>query len=284
MVVGSVCDLVALEYAARGCDYIIHTAAQPAMTIALDVPAIDCDVNVRGTVNVLETAKRLNVPVVNCSSIHVYGNDINVDLEYDDNRFHRYPSEIAETEPMLLGEVTPLHASKMAAELYVRAYIDSYDVMAANFRLTGMYGPRQFGGMDHGWVANFAIRTVTGMPITIYGTDKQVRDILFVEDAARAFEKFYEKPQAGTYNIGGGYATAISIKECLAKLAVITGKEQAIQMKPERKGDLHYFVCNVNKAVAAFNWQPHVLPDEGLCHLVAWVNENVHIFTARVAA
>ncbi|KKK52535.1 hypothetical protein LCGC14_3103970, partial [marine sediment metagenome] len=102
-------------------------------------------------------------------------------------------------------------------------------MIAASFRLTGMYGERQFGGMDHGWVANFAIRTIMNRPITIFGTDKQVRDILYAKDAARAFELWFKKGKTGIYNIGGGYENSISLKECLRTLSKsIPGREQLI--------------------------------------------------------
>ena len=147
-----------------------------------------------------------------------------------------------------------------------------------------MYGPRQFGGMDHGWVANFAIRTVMDKPITIYGTDKQVRDILYAPDAARAFECFWEHPISGTYNIGGGDDTTISIRECLDELEHITGRNgRETHRYPARKGDLWYFCCDINKAREMLHWEPEVMPAEGLRKLVEWIKTNKEIFAEKVA-
>ena len=158
-------------------DFIIHCAAQPAMTLAIENPVYDLDNNVCGTVNMLEIARKLKIPFVNCSTIHVYGNKSNNKLMEGNTRFICKDNPATnEKEKILDGDLTPLHVSKRATELYTQTYAENYKMRTASFRLTGMYGERQFGGMDHGWVANFAIRTIMNKPITIFGTDKQVRD------------------------------------------------------------------------------------------------------------
>lgn len=289
VIIGDVRDKKPLMKYAKSCDYIIHTAAQPAMTIAIENPQLDFEVNVQGTLNVLEVARQCEVPMVNCSTIHIYGNGINNYLKEREDRFYLYdpsyihgtttPQGIDEDEPILTGTLTPLHASKRAAEIYVQTYIDTYRLRAANFRLTGMYGPRQFGGEDHGWIANFTIRTVLGLPIKIFGTDKQVRDILYVTDAVEAFDNWYESGcPPGTYNIGGGEVCIMSIKMVLDELTRIIGKVQKVNMKPARQGDLYYFCCDINKAREAFNWYPRVLPIVGLKKLIGWIQENIRLF------
>ena len=176
----------------QGCDYIIHTAAQPAMTISWEDPRLDFTTNVQGTFNVLEVARKLEIPVACCATIHIYGNRINQTLKEGDRRYLRQPEGIDEDYPTLEGTITPLHASKGAGDIYVRTYIDTYKLEAASFRLTGIYGTRQFGGEDHGWVANFIIRSVLGWPITIFGTGKQVRDIIYAADVCEAFDAFFK--------------------------------------------------------------------------------------------
>jgi len=279
----------ALEKFAEKCDYIVHTAAQPAMTISLEDPQLDFEVNVQGTLNVLECAKKYEVPLVNCSTIHVYGNGINKDCKEGINRFYLYSVQyihgattsqsIDEDEETLTGTLSPLHASKRAAEIYVQTYIDTYNLRAANFRLTGMYGPRQFGGEDHGWVANFAIKTVLGLPIKVFGTDKQVRDILYIKDAVDAFDYWHRAGcPVGTYNIGGGIEKSISIKECLVLLSEITGNNQQITIEPPRFGDLYYFVCDISKFRNRTEWIPKVIPEKGLKKLVSWIRETLELF------
>src|SRR5512141_960455 len=204
-------DYDQLREAAADCDYIVHTAAQPAVTISMEDPDLDITTNVIGTFNVLKAAREHNIPVASCATIHVYGNLINNTLTEAETRYLRNPPAIDERHATLEGLLTPLHASKRAAEIYLQVFIDTYKVRAASFRLTGLYGPRQLGGEDHGWVANFAIRTLLGWPLNVYGTGKQVRDILYATDVAEAFHAFYEHQVPGIYNIGGGMQNAISL-------------------------------------------------------------------------
>ncbi len=283
-VIEDIRNLKMLMKVAKGCDYIIHTAAQPAMTIAIEEPQLDFEVNAQGTLNVLECARKYGIPIVNCSTIHIYGNGINNMLKEMEDKLivqgYTYPYRISEDEEILTGKLTPLHASKRAAEIYVQTYIDTYGSRAANFRLTGMYGPRQFGSEDHGWVANFAIRTILGLPIKIFGTDKQVRDILYIKDVVRAFDYWYERGcPSGTYNIGGGENCITSLKQCLDILKEITKKNQNIEYLPVRQGDLYYFCCDISKAGKAFGWAPKIFPKEGINKLVKWIEENQDVFT-----
>lgn len=274
-------DLGTLTKAADGCDFIVHTAAQPAMTISIESPELDFSTNVLGTFNVLTVAKKYRIPVVYCSTIHVYGNKINETLKEAETRYVRYPAEIPEGHPTMEGTITPLHASKRAAELYVQTFIDTYGVEAATFRLTGMYGPNQFGGEDHGWVANFAIRTVLGQPITIYGTGKQVRDIVYASDVVESFHVFSKHRKPGVYNIGGGASNAISLLECVQLLGEVTGRKPQVRFAESRLGDLQYFVCDIGRAKRELDWRPKVSPKEGIGKLVAWIQENRHLFSGE---
>jgi len=278
MVKADVRDFDALLKYADGCDYIIHTAAQPAMTISWEDPSLDFTTNVVGTFHVLEIARKLNVPVSSCATIHVYGNIINETLREDESRYLSHPESIDETAPTLKGTLTPLHASKAAGDIYVQSYIDTYGLEASSFRLTGIYGPRQFGGEDHGWVANFSIRAVMNRPLNIYGTGKQLRDILYVTDVCEAFHAFYEKREPGIYNIGGGPMTAISLIECIDLIKRLLDKEFEINYGPMRTGDLSYFVCNITKAQKELGWTPKVTVNEGVAKLIEWIRENKELF------
>jgi CDP-paratose 2-epimerase len=256
---------------AQGCDYLIHTAAQPAMTISWEDPLLDISTNVMGTFNVLETAKRLKIPVACCATIHVYGNRLNETLTEAKKRYVRKPAGIDEEYPILQGTLTPLHASKAAADIYLKAYADTYNLEAASFRLTGIYGTRQFGGEDHGWVANFSIRSVLDWPITIFGTGKQVRDIIYATDVCEAFDAFYQTRKSGIYNIGGGPQTAISLLECIDIIAALNAKKPLVNFAADRHGDLRYFICNIDKARKNLHWTPKIMPEEGISKLLAWV-------------
>lgn len=271
-------DRKTLETYAKKADFIIHTAAQPAMTISWEEPDLDFTTNVVGTFNILEMARKYKIPTVSCATIHIYGNKINDEVREGKTRYIRRPTEIGENHRLVEGLLTPLHASKRTGDLYVQTYTDTYELPLASFRLTGLYGSRQFGGEDHGWVANFAIRSVMGYPLTIYGTGKQARDILHVSDLVRAFDAFYKKQKPGVYNVGGGKKTLISLLECIHLIEDILGKNVEVKYKPSRMGDLIYFACDTRKAKKQLGWQARVLPREGVTELVNWVLANKNLF------
>lgn len=278
LIKGDIRNSIELNTAAKDCDYIVHTAAQPAMTISIESPDLDFNTNLVGTFNVLEAARKFDIPVVSCATIHVYGNKINETLKEEDTRYVRNPPTIDKQYPTVEGTITPLHASKRCGDLYLKAYIDTYGLEAASYRLTGLYGPRQFGGEDHGWVANFTIRALLGKPMTIYGTGKQVRDILFATDVAEAFHAFYENRKPGIYNIGSGIENSISLIECIKTIEKITGKKANIQYSEGRLGDLLYFVCDIRKAEKDLGWKPKTSPEKGISLLADWVKNNIKLF------
>jgi len=276
-------DMGALAREAEGASFIAHTAAQPAMTISWEDPRLDFECNTLGTFNVLETARAMGIPVASCSSIHTYGTGINDEIAEQGKRYTREPAAIPETHKTLTGVLTPLHASKHAGEVYTQVYRDTFGVKAAAFRYTGIYGPRQFGAEDHGWAANFAIRNLTGRPIRIFGKGLQTRDILYAPDAAQAFWDYAQTPIAGVYNIGGGPANTISLLESIAMIESITGRPSDVVFEAERKGDLRYFVSDIDKARSTFGFNPSVRPKEGLTGLIDWVRANIALFADGVA-
>ncbi|MCB1174791.1 MAG: NAD-dependent epimerase/dehydratase family protein [Leptospiraceae bacterium] len=281
MVKADVCDEEALKDHSSGCDFIIHTAAQPAMTISWEDPRLDFNTNVLGTFNVLDAARKHKIPCVNTSSIHVYGNHINNSLTESATSYERDPVAIGEDQPVMVGEISPLHASKMSAEHYVRTFTDLLDTPAATFRFTGIYGPRQFGGEDHGWVANFAIRSVFGLPLRIFGTGKQARDIIFASDGAKAYLDYFKNPVPGVYNIGGGPGHKISLIECINMIGEILGTKPEIEYHAERPGDMRYFICDIDQASKAFGFQPQVKPREGVSRLLDWIAANKEVFEIK---
>ena len=259
-------------------DFIVHTAAQPAMTLSVENPAIDFATNVIGTINILDIAKELNIPIINCASVHVYGNDLNKSLEEKQNYYNRIPEGINEEFPICTGILTPLHASKTSADLYTKVYADTYGIRAATFRLSGIYGERQFGGEDHGWVANFTIRNLIKNEINIFGNGYQTRDIVYAGDVADACYKFYQSKSSGIFNIGGGIKTKISLLQAIGIIEKISENHSIIKYKEDRLGDLRYFVCDISKAKASFGWEPKILPNEGILKLYEWAVQNKKLF------
>ncbi|MBF0621034.1 MAG: NAD-dependent epimerase/dehydratase family protein [Magnetococcales bacterium] len=264
--------------ASDGCDYIIHTAAQPAMTLSVTDPVLDFTTNALGTFNVLEAARIHQIPVATCGTIHIYGTGINDTLHEEKKRYIRDPVAISESHPVMTGTLTPLHASKKSGEDYLMAYIHSYGVKAATFRLTGLYGENQFGGEDHGWAAHFTISAIRKKAITLFGNGKQLRDIVFATDVCTAFHAFYEKQQPGIYNIGGGETNTISLLECIDYLEEVLGRKVDYQFGGERHGDLKYFVSDTSLAKKQLGWEPTISPQVGLKRLHDWVLENKRIF------
>lgn len=265
----------------NGCDYIVHTAAQPAMTISWEDPRLDLTTNVLGTFNVLEAARKFKIPIAGCATIHVYGNKLNEALSENNTRYIRDPEGIDENYHTLAGTLSPLHGSKAAGDIYTKVFIDTYGLAAASFRLTGIYGTRQFGGEDHGWVANFSIRSVLDWPLTVFGTGKQVRDIIYATDVCEAFNAFYQKRKPGIYNIGGGSKTAISLLECIDLIGEINGKKPEVKFAPDRYADLRYFICDISKAKKELEWEPKILPNEGVEKLINWIKDNRHILAEK---
>ena len=278
LVKADVSHIEALLDNAKDADFIIHTAAQPAMTISWENPRLDFYSNALGTFNCLEAARILDIPVVSCASVHVYGNNINAELISKNDMWERVPVGIDENYPTLGGTLTPLHASKAIGDIYTKVYIDTYKLTAASFRLSGIYGTRQFGGEDHGWVANFSIRSVLDWPITIFGNGWQVRDIVYVTDVCRAFDKFFEARVSGIYNIGGGEKTKITLLNSINIINKLNGANAKINFSEDRHGDLRYFVCDISKAKEQLNWEPLVLPEEGIENLLEWVKNERDIF------
>lgn len=281
LIKADICDRERLLDETSGANFIVHTAAQPAMTISWEDPVLDFTTNVLGTFNVLEAARKHRIPIASCSSIHVYGNYLNASLVEKETRYERNPDAISEDTEIMKGFLTPLHASKRCGEVYLDTWVNMYNVKAATFRYTGIYGPRQFGGEDHGWVANFSIRAFFGRPITIFGTGKQIRDILYATDAAKAFYCFYKNQRPGIYNIGGGPDNAISLIECIGLIEELLGMKVTIRFESERPGDMYYFICDITKAGSMLQFEPCIRPREGVSSLLAWIKANEEAFQIK---
>ena len=181
--------------AAKDADLIYHLAAQVAVTSSVDAPRTDFECNALGTFNVLEAARLGGrKPIfIFTSTNKVYGGMEEVGTAQNGSRYEYVglPYGVPETQP--LDFHSPYGCSKGAADQYVRDYSRIYDLPSVCFRMSCIYGPRQFGTEDQGWVAHFIIAAMTGKPITIYGDGKQVRDVLFVDDLVRAFRLAAEK-------------------------------------------------------------------------------------------
>jgi CDP-paratose 2-epimerase len=269
---------------ARNVEVIIHTAAQVAVTTSLINPRIDFEINALGTFNVLEVARLNDSTVIFCSTNKVYGENLNrIPIEEKETRYEftdpKYKEGIPEDFPVDLTGHSPYGCSKLAADIYVQDYAHTYGLKTAVFRQSCIYGERQFGVEDQGWVAWFVIATLTGRPITIYGNGKQVRDLLYVKDLIKAFDLFLNsKVKHIVLNIGGGLRNALSLIETLNMLKQLTGKVPSISFTAWRPMDQKIYISNIKKAKEVLNWEPQITPKEGIKNLVKWVGENLALF------
>ncbi len=277
---GDVRDLSALNRAAAEVNEIYHLAAQVAVTTSVEDPRQDFDVNVLGTFNVLEAARRSGRSpfVLFTSTNKVYGSLPGVPVSVAGNRYRaRNPAfvGVAESEP--LDFHSPYGCSKGAADQYVRDYARIYDLPTVVFRMSCIAGPGQFGTEDQGWVAHFVYSVLEGEPITIYGNGCQVRDVLHVHDLVEAMQAAHqqrERTAGQIYNLGGGLDRAVSIKEMLDAIAAQTNLKPILRHSGVRPGDQPLYISDTAKFSADTGWAPRRSLNQTLESIQAFWNSN----------
>ncbi len=284
VIAGDVRDASRITASVRGADVIVHLAGQVAVTTSVTNPRDDFESNALGTFNVLEAARASgrNPIFIYASTNKVYGSMEDVALFEEPTRW-RY-KDLAqgcpETQP--LDFHSPYGCSKGAGDQYVRDYARMYDLPSVVFRQSCIYGTRQFGIEDQGWVAWFIIAAVTGKPITIYGDGKQARDILFVDDLLNAYDLAVEKNDVArgqVYNLGGGAQNVMSIwAEFQPRLEKLLGKPVAVARGDWRPGDQRVFYADIQKAQKELGWKPAINVEAGVQKLFEWVMENKQAF------
>jgi CDP-paratose 2-epimerase len=265
-----------LTDAVRSADIVFHLAAQVAVTTSVADPEHDFLVNAWGTFNVLEAARRSpSKPIVVYSSTNkVYGKLADLGIV---ERGGRYAFESVESgigEDRALDPYSPYGCSKCAGDQYALDYARIYGLKTIVFRQSCIYGPRQFGMEDQGWLAWFAIRASEGAPVTIYGDGRQVRDALFVGDLVRAYDAAVaciETTAGQAYNVGGGCENTLSLLELVAMLNRSFGRKLECGFEGWRPGDQPVFISNIAKAQRDFGWAPQVGIEEGVERLIQWV-------------
>jgi CDP-paratose 2-epimerase len=260
---------------------IYHFAAQVAVTNSLEDPAHDFAVNVQGTMNVLHAWRELATPppLVYTSTNKVYGSLGGVPLRENAGRYEPVDAGIRENgvnETQPLEFYSPYGCSKGAADQYVLDHARTFGLPALVFRMSCIYGPRQFGTEDQGWVAHFLIRSRERGALTVYGDGRQVRDILFVDDLVRAMCMARENlPRlAGqAFNIGGGPVNTISLLELLEIIESLETRPR-VEFAEWRPGDQRYYVSDVSRFSRATGWRPTVGAREGIRRLHQWLAES----------
>jgi CDP-paratose 2-epimerase len=283
-------DEVAVRRAARRASEVFHFAAQVAVTTSLDDPMHDARVNLDGTLTLLEEARRSRLPLVFTSTNKVYGNLDDVALEEHDGRWAPADETLRTAgvdEDRPLHFRTPYGCSKGAADQYVLDYAASYGLATTVFRMSCIYGPHQFGNEDQGWVAHFLIRALEGEPVTIYGDGRQVRDVLFVGDLLEAFMCVRRRRDAvagRAFNIGGGPANAVSLRDVLAMIEDVLGEPPEVDYGAWRQGDQRWYVSDTRRFEALTGWRPAFAPRDGLAALRGWLEEEARPAVAVAGA
>ncbi len=284
LVQADVRDAEHLRLAAARADVIYHLASQVTVTTSVQDPRHDFEVNALGTFNVLEAARLSgHRPIVLYASTNkVYGGMEGAAVIESGGRyaFRDLPDGVPESFP--LDFHSPYGCSKGAGDQYVRDYARIYDLPTVVFRQSCIYGRRQFGVEDQGWIAWFIIAMVTGRPITIYGDGKQVRDVLWVDDLLDCYQAAVDRISISggqVYNVGGGPGNTLSIwGELGPMLESLVGARIPVGWSAWRPGDQRIFVADVRKAEQELGWRPKTSVREGVEGLYAWVAENRNLF------
>jgi len=288
LVVGDLQDYDTLAGAVRGVDVVVHLAGQTAVTTSVIDPRSDFEDNTLGTFNALEAARHAgtNPIFLYASTNKVYGGMEGVALIEHETRYayKDFPFGVSETWPIDFH--SPYGCSKGAGDQYVRSYARIYGLPTIVFRQSCIYGPRQMGVEDQGWVAWFIIAAITGQTINLYCDDKQVRDLLFVDDLLNAYDAAIAQIDvtAGqVYNIGGGSENVMSIWADFGPiLERLTGHQIPVYHDANwRPGDQRVVVCDIRKAGRELGWQPRVSVEDGIKRLYQWVLANKELFEEK---
>ena len=258
---------------------LLHLAAQVAVTTSVTDPRNDFEINALGTFNVLEAIRNSGQdPICIFSSTNkVYGNLDDLDI-IEGEKAYSFRGDIAGvTEDQLLDFHSPYGCSKGAADQYVRDYSRMYGLRTVVMRQSCIYGLRQFGIEDQGWVAWFIIAILLGKQLTIYGNGKQVRDILFVDDLLDSYDqaiKNIDTAAGKIYNVGGGPENQISLLQFLDLLGELIGKKIPHAYSTTRPGDQPIYVSDITRAGKELGWKPQTNYKDGIKKLYDWVVEN----------
>jgi CDP-paratose 2-epimerase len=282
MRVADVRDADAVGEAVRGARAVVHLAAQVAVTTSVDDPVTDFEVNARGTLNVREAVRRHapQAAVLFASTNKVYGKLLPLEALCRDGlryvpRDSRYTSGFDESTPLSL--YSPYGCSKGSADQYAIDYARIYGLRTAVFRMSCLYGPHQYGTEDQGWVAHFVISALRGEPISIYGDGYQVRDVLEVGDAVRAYLLALDAIDAisgSVFNLGGGPDNTLSLRELLGAIERLEARDPRVSFHGWRPGDQPWYVSDTRAFTRATGWQARMDVDAGLRRLRDWLIQS----------
>jgi CDP-paratose 2-epimerase len=261
----------------------LHLAGQVAVTTSVADPRVDFEINAIGTFNLLEAVRRASpdTVVVNASTNKVYGKleSLGVALRGERWELSDLPRGVDESQP--LDFHSPYGCSKGAADQYVVDYGRIFGLRTITLRQSCIYGTRQMGVEDQGWVAWFTIAAVLGRAVTVYGDGRQIRDVLWIDDLVELYGRAIDAARdgvSGAFNVGGGPERTLSLRELIARLEELTGRPLEHRLEEWRPGDQRAFVCDIGRAERELDWRPRTMIDEGLALLTEWVESERETF------
>ncbi len=270
-----------------GIGVVIHQAAQVAVTTSVINPREDFEINALGTLNLLEAARiQSSLPIFLFASTNkVYGWMEHISIVEREGRYQYRDLVFGVPETEALDFHSPYGCSKGSADQYVRDYSRIYGLKTVVFRQSCIYGPRQFGIEDQGWVAWFIIAAVLGKTLTIYGDGKQARDVLYVEDLVDLYLAAIEQIDVSAgkvYNIGGGPKHQLSLLKLLSLIKELTGRDIPVIYSDWRPGDQLVFTCDIRKVQTDLAWEPKIGISDGINSLYEWVNKHAQLIAKEL--
>jgi len=276
-------DQNAIESCLHQVDSVFHFAAQVAVTKSLQNPLEDFDINLRGTLNLLEILRTMKKPpfLLYTSTNKVYGKLETLQIVETNTRYTLSDTYANPgiSEKQNLDFHSPYGCSKGGADQYIIDYARTFSIPATVFRMSCIYGPHQFGNEDQGWVAHFLFRVLQNQPLTIYGDGKQVRDILYIDDLLDAFLQARTHAalcSSKAFTIGGGWHCTVSILEFLEQIKSIHGSLPAVQFAPWRLGDQVYYVSDTTSFESTCEWRVKTDIHCGIGKLYKWIKSSLN--------
>lgn len=256
VVKGSILDFAALEKAMKGCDVVFHLAAMNRAMRSVEDPLRANDVNVTGTLNCLEAAKRCGIgKFVFASSSSVYGN----------------PGKKLLKEDMNVAPRHPYGANKAAAEMYANVYHDVYGLKTVVLRYFSVYGPRQRGDIPYAAVVpRFITQQLTGVPLTVYGSGLQRRNFTFVADNVAATIAAMEKGGAVGQTINVASEHESRVMDIVKVIGELTGREPEISRSPSPTGDVERNAPSVKRMIKVLGHRSRYSLKDGIKATMEW--------------
>ncbi|MEQ8515721.1 MAG: GDP-mannose 4,6-dehydratase [Chromatocurvus sp.] len=282
-VAGDVRDQAALRELLPRAEVVVHLAAQVAVTNSVVSPREDFEINALGTLNVLEAARDAghNPVVLYASTNKVYGALEQVPMRSLQTRFSFAPGHPGIDEQQPLDFHSPYGCSKGCGDQYVRDYNRIYGLPTVVLRQSCIYGPRQFGIEEQGWLAWLIIAALHARPISIYGDGRQVRDVLHVEDLLDVYDAAVAQIDVAAgevFNVGGGPKNSIAVwSEFGPLLEQRFGRPIPVQYGKQRKGDQPVYISDIRKLDRLLGCAPRIGLEQGLDDLCSWIHDHAEL-------